>query len=198
MSIGISICRKQKRSNMMDRILRQRLHARCVSTKAWHKAEKIILWSYLPMQLPMDQHCRKSTATGIPLHRVTDTWTPPGATYPGPSVSLCSLAPLLKKPLCLGRLQWSLFASLFPAYFGLFCLISSHMLLLNQPKSVDFSTSRTAPSARSQLITFFNGWTGGASASVRADLRWFPLSQARWSKHLMVLCRCLSSTSAIS
>jgi len=68
MSIGISICRKQKRSNMMDRILRQRLHARCVSTKAWHKAEKIILWSYLPMQLPMDQHCRKSTATGIPLH----------------------------------------------------------------------------------------------------------------------------------
>jgi len=129
MSIGISICRKQKRSNMMDRILRQRLHARCGSTKAWHKAEKIILWSYLPMQLPMDQHCRKSTATGIPLHRVTDTWTPPGATYPGPSVSLCSLAPLLKKPLCLGRLQWS---------------------------------------ARSQLIAFFNGWTGGASASVRA------------------------------
>jgi len=159
MSIGISICRKQKRSNMMDRILSQRLHARCVSTKAWHKAEKIILWSYLPMQLPMDQHCRKSTATGIPLHRVTDTWTPPGATYPGPSVRFCSLAPLLKKPLCLGRLQWS---------------------------------------ARSQLIAFFNGWTGGASASVRADLRWFPLSQARWSKHLMVLCRCLSSTSAIS
>ena len=35
----------------------------------------------------------------------------------------------------------ALFACLFPAYFGLFCLVSSHMVLLNQPKSAGFSTS---------------------------------------------------------
>ena len=49
------------------------------------------------------------------------------------------------------QLRWmiqALFASLFPAYFGLFWLISSHMLLLNQPKSAGFSTSRNTESKR--------------------------------------------------
>jgi len=45
----------------------------------------------------------------------------------------------------LGSLVLALFACLFPAYFGLFWLVSSHMVLLNQPKSAGFSTSRTAP-----------------------------------------------------
>jgi len=47
---------------------------------------------------------------------------------------------LLRAPAIL-----ALFAFLFSAYFGLFWLISSHMVLLNQPKSAGFYTSRTAP-----------------------------------------------------